>query len=100
MANLSGKELNAIEDRIVQRFKKMEDDLVASLLADGPPYGSEILSGRELYDNLVEMRASGDPGYYEDPRAAEMLAKLSEQYGPPPPITPPFMSPLGGLVQL
>lgn len=98
MALLSGQQLNAIEDRIVQRCKALEDALVAAVLADGAPYGSEVLHGRELYDHLVELRASGDPAYYEDPAAAEELARLSELYGPPPPAVP-FQSPIEGVVR-
>lgn len=97
MAILSGAQLNAIEDRIAQRFKTLEDGLVAAVLADGAPYGSEVLHGRDLYDHLVELRASGDPAYYEDPAAAEELARLSELYGPPPPVAP-FQDPFGGVM--
>lgn len=97
MAILSGAQLNAIEDRIALRFKALEDGLAAAITAEGPPYGSELLHGRDLYDHLVELRASGDPAYYEDPAAAEELARLAELYGPPPPAVP-FESPIQGVV--
>ena len=105
MPNLSGKHGNQLEDRIVVRAKEMEDYIVQALTADGPPYGTEELKGRELYDQLVAMRANGDPAYYGDPRAAQMLARLSELYGDPGPVAPPLSNPLqaqqqlGGLVQ-
>lgn len=98
MANLSGAHLNALEDRIVERLKAAEDALVKALVSDGPPYGSELLQGRELYDQLLEMRASGDPAYYSDPKAAEALAKLAELYGLPPAQQPPFSSPVQGVM--
>lgn len=99
MPNLSGKHWNAVEDRIVKRARFLEDQLVASLLSDGEPYGTEIVSGRELYDQLIQMRSTGDPAYYSDPRAAETLAQLSELYGPPPAQVPPFSDPFtaGGM---
>lgn len=93
MANLSGEHLNAIEDRIVERAMKAIDVLAEAFTADGPPYGTEEATGRDLYDNLVALRDSGDPAYWDDPAAAAALMKLSELYGAPPAQVAPFEYP-------
>lgn len=98
MAFIGGVTGNAVQDRIKQRYLDLRDALIQRALSEGVPYGYEVLHGRDLYDNLVEMRATGDPRYYRDPRAAQELARLAELYGPPPPITPPFQSPFQGVV--
>ncbi|MGE3463912.1 MAG: hypothetical protein AB7I04_18540 [Pseudomonadales bacterium] len=93
MSVIMGELLDALEDDLVKRAAGIEDWLVQALTAGGRPYGMEELSGRDLYDHLLELRASGDQAYYGDPRAAETLRALSAIYGEPPPIAPPFSSP-------
>lgn len=84
MANLSGKVWNEAEDRAVARLKEMEDYLMAALTSDGPPYGAEKVEGRDLYDQLVWLRATGAPEYYGNPKAVAELMRLAAVYGQPP----------------
>lgn len=93
--------VDALEDALVERFKKREDYLVALLKGNrGFPYGQEKLTGRDLYDHLIELRATGDPAFYQDPRAAETLLQLEELYGPAPVAVPPYQNPLQqGVIQ-
>lgn len=86
--NLSGKVWNEAEDRAVKRLNEMADYLLASLTADGPPYGAEELAGRDLYDQLVWLRATGAPEYYGNPKAVEALMRLAAVYGQPPDLLP------------
>lgn len=96
---LSGAMWNQVEDDIVETVKRYEDWLVEDLVADGyPPFG-EPSNPRDVYERLVAWRASGDPAFFDDPRALSDLERLSLQFGPPPaPATAPFVAPsMGGL---
>lgn len=81
---LGARRFNQLEDDIVREMARIVDDVTRYLLADGYPYGFEIASEREEYENLVKMMLTNDPAYWEDPSAVQRLDQLRQRYGAPP----------------
>ena len=89
-SRLSGERWNRITDEIVKRYRELVEMYKNELLADGYPPFHVPLTPQEQYQRLVAMQQAGDPLFYSDPSAGAKLAELSQRFGPPPPVAPPF----------
>lgn len=81
---ISGPRWNSIVDSIVESYEELVENLIEALTADGYPPFTEPLSEREQYHQLIAMRDSGDPKFWNDPSAIKALARFSRRYGNPP----------------
>jgi len=80
---LSGEFWNSVVKEMVDGYLAMKKQVKDALLISGYPPFTYPLSPREQYDKLLAMRDSGDPGYWNDPRAQAELLKLAARFGAP-----------------
>ena len=89
---LSGARHNNITDTSVANSLDRRKMLRKELLASGYPPGTIPASPQQEYDQLVAMRLSNDPAYWNSVNAQKRLAELALQFGPVPPL-PQFAGP-------
>ncbi len=88
---LSKSRGDMLVERFMSRFKHEVQIGIDAYTADGAAFGQVDRSPWSAYNRLLALQASGDPQYWANPQAQADLAALSQQFGPPPPMTtPPF----------
>lgn len=90
---LSAERLNPLIEELSTWAKDTYDRLLEAFYATGNPPGTVPLTPAEQYRNLVTLRDTGSPIYWENPDAKAALIRLAGTFGPPPPFEPPRVQP-------
>lgn len=83
---MGGERVNRIYTRIMERYDELVQMYIEQLTVDGYAPFTRPATPFEQYQKLVALQASGDPAYWQDPRAQAALANLAQRFGQPAPL--------------
>ena len=86
---VSAEYLNPIIAELRRWAIETRDWLLREFYASGHPPGTEPRDPAEVYQTLIALMQSGSPEFWHSEEAQAELDRLSQRFGPPPPLRPP-----------